>query len=640
MPLDGVTATALSQELNARLADARVDKIMQPDRYTIVLTFYTGRRQEQITISANPSLPAIYPGSPRQENPKTAPPFCMMLRKYLLGSRLRAVETPAYERIFIFKFSTVDDYLDRVEKSLIVELIHRRTNIILVNQTGIIHDAIIHVDHSINRVREILPAHPYLPPPAQDKLSPNAWLENYQLGKDPFPAELAKLKLEKGIVASVLGLSPFLARQIVFASGLDFRLQIADLKQEQRAVLAKSLSLALEMISARKWQPTLYYASENDQDPLDFYALDLPSYLVKKSIASLGEAMQIFGHRQNESNRFEQKQQQLMRKISQEIEAIARKAEIHRRDVEAGEKTELWRYYGELILANIWQYEENSSQLKAIDYYDPDLKEIIIPLKANLSASANAKSYFQKSKKAKNKLAMASKLLALENKALAWLDAIKTALENSLDLEDLEALAAEFKHYRASREQRLKLATLDATAGKKASFLPAEKAAAQTSFQPGKPGKRKKYRPLETKGKSRRESGKADKPLPPRQFFSSDGFLILLGRSNLQNDQLTFRLADKEDTWLHVKNAAGAHAIIRSAQAKIPERAIEEAAGLVAWFSRKNKSPAKVEVDYCLVKNVRKPKSANPGHVIYDNYRTILIEPLNPLSLKKPLSKD
>lgn len=646
MALDGITATALSEELDNSLAGARVDKIMQPDRYTIVLTLYNGRKQEQLTISANPSLPAIYLGDPDLPNPQIPPSFCMLLRKHLQGSRLLSIETPPYERIFILCFRVLDEFQDQVEKRLIAEMINRRTNIILVNEAGNIHDSIIHVDHSINRVREILPAHPYQPPPSQEKLSPEDWLAEYSAGKEAFSPEFASLRLEKALVALILGLSPFPASQIVQSCGLDPRLQIKDLTTYQLDLLARALAAEMEKIKKRDWQPTLYYADAHDPYPLDFYALDLPSYLHKKPIDSLAAAMTIFSRSQSQSNRLEQKKQHLRRLLNQELEAAVRKADIHRQDMQEGREAGKLQHYGELILANLWQYRPNSASLLAIDYYDPSQKQIEIPLRKNLSGSANAERYFRRADKAKSKLRIGSRLLAADERDIAWLESMQTALETSTEIEDTEALSSEFRHYQSRKRQSPRIESLkEAEAGHRSDDRKQAKgkqpggrsdsANAQSNNQPGKPGKRK-YKPAKpavVKKKSKSKSG--EKLLPPRRYLSSDGLLITVGRNNIQNDQLTFRKAAKDDLWLHVKNAPGTHVIIRKDR-EIPVSTIEEAAGIAAWFSRKAGSMAKVEVDYCPVRNVKKPKGAHPGHVIYDDYSTILIEPLDPAVLQKP----
>ncbi len=638
MALDGITATALSEELNHRLAGSRVDRIMQPDRYTIVLTLYNGHRQEQLTISANPSLPAIYLGRPDQPNPQIAPSFCMMLRKYLQGATLTSIDTPPYERIFRLHFQVLDEYHDRVEKCLVAELINRRTNLILLNAEGNIHNAIIHVDHSINRVREILPAHPYQLPPPMDKLSPEEWLSSLPSGI-PFPPHLDPLRIEQALLALILGFSPFPARLIIAGCGLDPRLQLQELNQAQKMQLAAALAQQMQKVVARHWQPTLYYSSTDAKVPLDFYALSLPTPLHKKSLTSIAQAMTIFSSSQRESNRLEQKRQHLKRLLNQELEAVARKADLHRQDLAEGEKAEKFQRYGELILANLRQYQPNARTMTAIDYYDPDQKTIEIPLQEQLSSGpANADRYFRRANKAKSKLKIGSQLLAIAESNLSWLRSLQTAVDTSAEVADLDAINEEFRHYRKSSKNAPTTTQLRNATGqteRRPHQEQSEKELPPLNLNPGKPGKKKSFYPKQTK-KKKQQPHPADQPLPPRRYLSSDGLLITVGRNNIQNDRLTLRQAAKDHLWLHVKDAPGTHVIISHKQEEIPDRTIEEAAGIAAWYSRKAGSLAKTAVDFCPIRNVRKPKGAHPGHVIYDDYTTILVEPLDPTTLQKP----
>jgi|BioPla2DNA2_1021312.scaffolds.fasta_scaffold00078_29 predicted ribosome quality control (RQC) complex YloA/Tae2 family protein len=638
MALDGITATALSEELDRRLAGSRVDRIMQPDRYTIVLTFYDGHRQEQLTISANPSLPAIYPGRPDQPNPQIAPSFCMMLRKYLQGATLTAIDTPPYERIFRLHFQALDEYHDRVEKCLIAELINRRTNLILLNAAGNIHNAIIHVDHSINRVREILPAHPYQLPPALDKLTPEEWLSSLESGT-PFPSHLDNLHIEQALLTLILGLSPFPARTIIAGCGLDPRLRLQELSPAQKTQLADALAQQLQKVAMRQWQPTLYYSSADAKIPLDFYALSLPTPLRKEPLTSIAQAMTIFSNSQRESNRLEQKRQHLRRLLNQELEAVSRKAELHRQDLAEGEKADKFQRCGELILSNLRQYRPNARTMTAIDYYDPDQKLIEIPLQEQLSSGpANADRYFRRANKAKSKLKIGSQLLAIAERNLSWLRSLQTALDTAAEVTDLEAIREEFRHYRQSSKSAFVAAQLRGTTDQpecRPNHKQAETESRPVNLNPGKPGKKKPNRPPQAK-KPKQRSRSTDQPLPPRRYLSSDGLLITVGRNNIQNDRLTLRQAAKDDLWLHVKDAPGTHVIISHSQEEIPDRTIEEAAGIAAWFSRKAGSLAKTAVDFCPIRNVRKPRGAHPGHVIYDDYTTILVEPLDPGTLQKP----
>ena len=221
MPLDGVSSRCLAAELNQLLAGARVDRIYQPDRADILFVLRGDSKNHRLLVSANPSAPRLHLSDEDRENPGTPPMFCMLLRKHLLGARLTAVETPGYERIFIFHFSVIDELGDTVGKRLVAEIMGRHSNIILLNEEGRIHDAIVHVDESVSRVREIMPARVYQLPPDQQKTAPPDLLT--RSGPDlPWRAPaLANKTVDKALLASIQGFSPQLCQEVVLRAGLE-----------------------------------------------------------------------------------------------------------------------------------------------------------------------------------------------------------------------------------------------------------------------------------------------------------------------------------------------------------------------------------------------------------------------------------
>ena len=393
----------------------------------------------------------------------------------------------------------------------------------------------------------------------------------------------------------------------------------------------------MEKVVGRHWQPTLYFSTPQDTVPLDFYALELPTPLHKVTISSVAEAMTLYSNAQRESNRLEQKRQHLRKIITQELEATSRKAELHRQEMSEGQKADKYQLYGELILANLRQYYPNAKSMLATNYYDSEQKQIDILLQEDLSTGpANAERYFRLADKAKSKYRISSRLLAKDKQDLDWLTSLQVAVENAGEIDDLDALADEYKHYRRLKKSADK-SQLWSTASKKTGFKNQSTSGSKRDLNPGKPGKKRPYQMTKSGAKKHKKSfRKEDKPLPPRRYLSSDGLIITVGRNNIQNDRLTLRQAARNDLWLHVKNAPGTHVIVSKGESEFPSRTIEEAAGIAAWFSRKAGSQAKVEVDYCPVRNVKKPRGAHPGHVVYEDYRTIIMSLWIPLSCPDP----
>lgn len=621
MPLDGVTAKCLAGELTALLADARVDKIHQPDRYDIFLHLRNNNGSHRLIISANPASPRLHITSETRENPASPPMFCMLLRKYLGGARLLDVTTPDYERIFTLRFSTISELGDRLEKRLIVELMGRHSNIILINEEDRIHDSIVHIDDSISRVREVMPARPYCLPPGQDKLTPAMVLERIS-HSEPWIAATARLeRLDKAILASVQGFSPQLCQELVFRTGCDERLKPQLLSPEQSKRLNDVAAQLLRQIIEERFTPTTFYNHQTAAIPLDFHALPLLSFAFSRPEQSVSAAMDRYYLERVRQNTFRQKKQSLAKKVGSLLEHARRKLEIHEKDCAEGAKNEQYRLYGELILANLHLLGENASVLQAIDYSDPEQSTVEIPVNPHHSGPQNAKNYFRLYNKAKSRLESGRRLAAEDKADIAYLETLHQALATAEDLEDLQAVAEEISasglliRERGDRQDGANAPERDLSGGQK-------------------PGKKKKYTAKIRKKVKRQE----EKPLPPRRYTSSDGFTILVGRNNYQNDRLTLKTAQKEDIWLHTQKIAGTHVIIRSNKQEVPERTLLEAAQIAAWFSRATAASGdqetfaghKVAVDYCPVSHVRKPKGARPGMVIYDRYQTLLVTPQAP----------
>ncbi len=628
MPLDGITAKFLAEELNRTLADARLDRIFQPDRYDIVLQFRQGSQNYRLLLSANPAAPRLHLTDESRENPSEPPMFCMLLRKHLAGARLIDVSTPGYERIFQFRFQTVNELGDRLEKRLLIEIMGRYSNIILLNQENRIHDAILHVDQSISRVREIMPARVYVAPPAQTKRSPAdvvALLSQGQAWLDPASAHKP---LDKALLDSLQGFSPQLCQDIVERSGLDRRFKAEQLNNEQHEQLNRALGQVLTAILAGRYRPTAFYEDEHASVPIDFHALPLLIYAYAKPTDGISQAMDLFYLERSRQNILHQKKQSLEKRIANQLDHVRRKWEIHDTDRREGAKQDDYRRFGELILANLAHWSEGQDHLSAVDYYQPDQPIVDIPLESNRNATQNAQRYFRLYAKARNRYETGSRLAENDRQEIIWLESIRNNLAAAGDNTDIQAIRQEMDAAGLLSEGQ--------EHGRKQDHprLPAAE-------QPGKPGsrsKRKQNSSLNSRNKAAQKAKSGPAPLPPRQFISSDGLVILVGRNNLQNDQLTLKTAQKDDLWLHVQKIPGTHVIIRANRRPVPERSLLEAAEIAAWFSRAaaalpeygGDSSHKVAVDYCPAGHVRKPAGARPGMVIYEHYQTILVTPRDP----------
>lgn len=664
MPLDGVTAKCLAGELNDRLADARVDRIVQPDRYDVILQLRRDSANYRLIFSANPSAPRVHLTTENRDNPSVPPMFCMLLRKHLLGARLLSLSTPGYERIFELVFDTINEIGDHQEKRLVVEIMGRHSNIILLNRDGRIHDAILHVDASISRVREIMPARLYTLPPDQAKRSPADVADLLQPGGAEDSSGLSRLlgpvssalPLGKALLESLQGFSPQLCQEVLTRADLDSRLKPADLSTPQLMRLSQSLRQLCDTILAGHFSPSLFFNGLADNLPVDFHALPLQGFAVCRPAGDVSAAMDAYYLERNRNNSFLQKKQSLAKIVSNQLDHARKKLATHEADREEGAAYAEYRRRGDLILANLQAIEPEQASIQVIDYGRPEQPTVQVPLQENLTASQNAQRYFKRYTKAKVKFETASRMAAEDQREIVYLESLVNALDAASDPIDLQALRQEIL---AEREP-----------GSQASDVQAQERS--DVIHPGKAGSRKREIMKSAAARAKNRSAGSSKntkgsrngtakkpagpaPLPPRRYTSSDGLTILVGRNNLQNDQLTLKTAQKNDLWLHVQRIPGTHVIVQANQQPVPDATLQEAAGIAAWFSRAaislpegRKAPEanrkiaassiggaglKVAVDYCPASHVRKPSGARPGMVIYEHYQTIIVSPLDPHSL-------
>jgi predicted ribosome quality control (RQC) complex YloA/Tae2 family protein len=604
MPLDGVTVNCLAGELNACLPESRVDRVFQPDRHDIILQLYKNARSSRLVLSADPAAPRVHLTSETRGNPTEAPMFCMLLRKYLIGARILDVAAPDFERMIRIRFDVVNEMGDHVVKSLLIEMMGKHSNIIFLNQDDRIHDAILHIDASVNRIREILPARPYVSPPGQNKLTPKAALDLLRGHGILFGPAARLLSLDKALLETLQGFSPLLCQEIITLADLEPAQKLSGLDHASSARLSQVLESFLSEIDAGCYTPTLFYDRGEATPPVDFHALKLHAYAVQKPAGSLLQAMDCFYLEKTRQNAFAQKRQNLSRIVNGQLDHARKKMAIHTSDMREGEAFEQHKRMGDLILSNLQEIRSETGTASVTDFFSPDQPQVRIPLQINLSASQNAQRYYKLYGKAKAKYAYASRLIAEDMRDITYLESLVQALSAASETDDLLAVRQEID---------------------------------QTGFIGGKQaGLRKsadEKKPKSVKGQAR------PSPLLPRRYASTDGFTILAGRNNLQNDQLTLKMAQKSDIWLHVQHIPGTHVIIQANRQAVPERTIREAAEIAAWFSRASlalpsgqpgSDGPKTAVDYCPVSHVRKPAGARPGMVIYEHYQTVIVTPKEP----------
>jgi predicted ribosome quality control (RQC) complex YloA/Tae2 family protein len=579
LPFDGIVAKSIVDELSEKLASGRIEKVLQPEADEIVLLVRAWNKNQKLVLSASANYPRIHLTNAVKENPAAPPVFCMMLRKHLSGGKILSFEFNDFERIIGIVIESTNELGDISEKKLIIEIMGRYSNIILVNSDNKILDAIKHIDADISSVREVMPARPYVLPPAQDKLSPSLIDTAVLLQK----INSTEQTVEKFLLENIKGFSPLLCREVCHLAGIEGRTGAASLEQDKRKVLSSALDTILQDIKQSNYAPCVIFEDEQHLKPLDFHCLGINQYGNVLSLTSISEVLDLFYSSRDNSERLRQKKSDLYKVLNNSIDRCSKKLAIQQetlRDVAGREKLKL---YGELITANIYAIPQNIKSVSLLNYYSETGEYIDVPLDPNLLPQGNAQRYFKKYSKAKSTFTYTTRQLEDSRKELEYLESVLQLLDNCTALREMDEVRQEL-----SEQGYMNLKKK--TSGKKKA---PRKAAAMTE---------------------------------PLRFRSSDGFDIYVGKNNRQNDYLTLKLAQSNDIWLHTKNIPGSHVIIKRNGLEIPDKTLEEAAVLSAWHSKARMS-ANISVDYTSVKNVNKPSGAKPGMVIYVNYKTAVVTP-------------
>ena len=569
MPFDAIFLSAVRQEL-LPLTGGRVDKIQQPSRDTVLLHLRGRDGGGRLLLSANVNRPRIHLTQASFENPAQPPMFCMLLRKHLTGGRLAEITQPPAERSVSLVFDCTDEMGVPCRKKLILELMGRNSNLILTGADGRILDCLRRVDFEMSELRQVLPGLFYHDPPRQDKRIP-AETDAAEIARLLDAAEPGR-RLDKWLLDTFAGISPLIARELSFRFTGETDTPLGGLD-----VAALAAFLAREFSLPEGFVPVLL---QKDSEPKEFSyreILQYGDYLEETRCASFSELLDRFYTQTDRSERMRQKSQTLRKTVTTLHERVLRKLEHQRQEREATLDREQLRRMGDIVTANLHAISRGQTLLRAENFYEADAPIIEIPLKPDLSPQQNAAKFYKEYAKAKT----AEKVLAQQ------------LLQGEQEAEYLATVLDELS--RAESESDLAEIRQELEAG--GYVRPADR-----RKQPKLPASR------------------------PMEFTSSDGYRILVGRNNRQNDQLSMKTARKDDLWLHIQKFHGTHVIISCAGVRPPDRTVTEAAMLAAFYSQA-KNGQNVPVDVTQVRNLRKPNGAKPGMVVYDHYQTVIVTP-------------
>ena len=575
MAFDGITIAAVTKELKDSLLGGRIYKIAQPEADELLLTIKTtDGGQKRLLLSANASLPLIYLTQTNKPSPMTAPGFCMLLRKHLQNGRIIHITQPGLERIVHLHIEHLNEMGDLCHKQLIIEVMGKHSNIIFTDDTDMIIDSIKHISGMISSVREVLPGRTYFIPTTQDKKNPLA------LSPDSFKQTMTagNMPIYKALYSFYTGISPVIAQELCHLAGIDGDFSTAVFTQSDNGSLMLSrlydvFSSMMEKVKLGDFEPVIAY--ENGT-PAEYAAFPLSGYSkdALKPFSSISTLLEQYYAEKDAITRIRQKSADLRRIVQTALERNIKKYDLQLKQMADTEKKDKYRIYGELLNTYGYGLAPGTKSMEALNYYTNEM--ITIPLDPLLSASENAKKYFDKYSKLKRTYEALSTLTAQVKEEIDHLESIQAALDLALLEEDLaqikdEMIVSGYIHRRSGNTKKIKFTS------------------------------------------------------KPFHYLSSDGFHIYVGKNNYQNDELTFQLASGNDWWFHAKGIPGSHVVVKTEGNELPDSTFEDAARLAAFYS-KGRGQDKVEIDYTEKRNVKKPAGGKPGFVIYHTNYSMMID--------------
>lgn len=573
MALDGVFLYTIAEELRSILLGGRIEKIMQPSKEEIMISMRTMQGERKLLVSANPNSPRLHLTSLSLENPKQPPMFCMLMRKHLGSGKLVGIRQNSLDRVILLDFETVNELGDRTIISIIVEIMGRHSNIILVNAEGKVIDAIKRINNDVSSVRLILPGIRYAPAPPQEKLNLLETDIHDIMGQF---AQQQNADSSKALLYTLEGVSPLLMREIIFRSLKGQDINKDALSDFYCARIADELLLLRKCLEQNQCDFTV--AFDETKKIRDFTLIDITQYgkVEKKKYSSPSELLDHFYADRDQIARMKQRSHDLLKLLLNATERITKKIELQKEELKDCANRDKLKIYGDLINSSLYSIQKGDRQVTLQNFYDENNTEITIQLDPRLSPAQNAQKYYAEYRKAATAETKLRELIVKSEEELVYLDSVFDAVARTQGESELTEIRQELVEQGYIR--------------------------------------------------STRQKGKPPKGLPPLRYLSSDGYTILCGRNNKQNDMLTLKTAKKTDIWFHTQGIAGSHVIVEAGEQTVPDRTLTEAA-MIAACNSKGRSSAQVAVDYTRVRNVKKPSGAKPGMVIFTDYQTAYVTP-------------
>ena len=580
MALDGAFLYAVKNELEI-LKGGRVDKIHQPSREEIIINMRTQDGAKKLYMSSSADSARVHITEMNVDNPKVPPMFCMLLRKHLSGGKLIDIRQDILERILFLDFECTNELGDRVIITIAVEIMGRHSNIIIINQDGKIIDSIKRVDAEMSRERLVLPNMIYELPPRAKRVNflKDSDSDMINAIKNAKPAELSKV-----LMKTFEGISPIVASEWAFYTSKGTELCSDDMTDEHFSRLIFIIHQTADSL-INESEKKYYIVKDKNGLLKDFSFMRISQYgnlMITSETDSACQTLDMFYCQRDNMSRLKQRANDLFRLLSNTADRISKRISNQKDELAQCSNKDTWKLYGDLISSNIYKLQKGMKSALLENFYDESCPQISIKLDDRKTPSQNAQHYYNEYRKAVTAEKKLSEQIKFGEEELAYIDSVFDSLTRAESESEVIELRVEL---------------------------------------------------IEQGYIKSRMKGKIPKIQPPAEYISSDGYTILAGRNNKQNDKLTLKTAEKNDIWCHTKNITGSHVIISANGEMPPQRTIEEAC-IIAAFNSKARESSQVPVDYCLARYVKKPNGAKPGMVIFTNNKTLYVKPDRELAEK------
>ena len=569
MSFDAIVTRALTDEFNSNYIGARVDKIYQTEKDEIMINMRSKDGSFKVLVSASSNNPRFYVSKISKENPSEAPLFSMILRKNLSGSKLVKVEQFGFDRAAQFVFSGYNEFHEEALYYLVVEIMGKYSNIVLCNENHKVIDAIKRVSTVMSSKREIEPGLIYERPPVFDRVSPISVVEE---NLKNMMTNNADLELRDFLMRSFLGLSTEIANKILFDAAIDDKNLLKNLDENDANKFISSFIKTFEEVKEKNYSFNIYKLSERKSA---YNAINLNQYasLEKENFSSISELLDKYYYEKDQKDRIAQRSQNMRHTISANLKRAKNKLQKQKEEMLESANREAYKVYADLISSNIHKISKGLKEIKLENFYD-NMNEISVPLDQKLSAVQNAQKYYKRYQKMKQREIVLEKQIENTEDEINYLELVTDSIDRTDDVKNLDEIYFELiKNNYIKKDKKIK----------------------------NKP-----------------------KKIAIHSVDYDDTSKVYYGKNNLQNEYITFKVADKNDVWMHVKGFPGSHVVIKSGG--YPSDELLVFAAKIAAKNSKAKDSNKVDVDFTTRKNVKKHPSGKTGLVNYVNFKTITVD--------------